>query len=97
MIVWTRRKVFWWILIGLLAFFSPQVGAEQSRESDLISDTGNGMNLPPSRCLWTQQPGPVPGLLTHRQEKVDMLQPLMELVAEWDLLKEEKIWQLERR
>ena len=96
MIVLTRRKVFRRILIGLLTLVSPRVGAEQSKESDLATDTGDGENLPPSRCLWTQQPGPVPGLLTHRQEKVDMLQPLRELIAEWELLKEEKIFEHEK-
>ena len=50
-------------------------------------------SLPESRCLWTRTQGPVPGLLTHRIEDIDLLSPIKELVLEFKLLDKENVWE----
>ncbi len=84
-----RGRAPQYLLIGLLIVSPCDVTSESQDGQD--SDTGERELLPKSRCLWLQQPGPVPGLLTHREEKVNLMGPVTELLSEVFLLMEDNI------
>ena len=83
-----QERAFCWIVIGVLSLSCHYVIAEPSGSA---GDGGGSEHLPNSRCLWLRQPGPVPGLLTHRTEQIDLMRPVSELLHEVFLVSEANI------
>ena len=83
-----QERAFCWIVIGVLSLSCHYVTAEPSGSA---GGEGGAEHLPNSRCLWLRQPGPVPGLLTHRTEQIDLMRPVSELLHEVFLVSEANI------
>lgn len=86
-----RGMIFAYLLACSVAALAAETGTRAKPESRETASPEK--SLPQSRCLWSKTEGPVPGLLTHRIEHVDLLSPIKELILEYKLLEQENIWE----